>query len=207
MFFRTIAAAFFVARSASANSLSELAGRAGVTSTRPLSDTERRALGRGEAGREVLYGTWGAFGACWCIVDALERHECLQIYTSMNAYLDALPSSGEDGMQQAIEPFVATFRDACLALDPEVAFLDTRAHYGDEEWDNKLGSRTWILSQYPTVLGREVNTLADERFPLLYIDDDLKQRWVSDESRDDRDMVEVARGFMVFARSGPYRLA
>lgn len=94
-----------------------------------------------------------------------------------------------------------------MALDADVAFLDTRAYYGDEEWKNGEGTRRLVLGYYPMILEGNVNALADERFALLFVGDRLKARWESDEVRNDRDMVETPRGFLVFARSGSYRLA
>jgi len=172
-----------------------------------LSELERRALGLREADREAVYGIWGAFGDCWVIVDRLERHDCLQIYPSMNHFLDALqPRTGAAASEDPLLPFVETFRHACLQLEPEVAFLDTRAHYGDEAWENKQGSRNWVLDKYRMALESDVNALADERFPLLYLSESLSRRWESNPIRDDRDMVQTPKGLLVFARSGAARM-
>lgn len=185
----------------------ELAERAGVHDAHLLGELQRQALGLGEPGREVVSGRWGDFGACWAIVDRLEQHDCLQIYADQHDFLAGLPAPGEEPDERALDPLVAAFRDACLSLQPEVAFLDTAAHYGDADWENSEGSRKLVLGFYPVVLDRNVNALADERFSLLWLDDELKQHWQSDEVRNDREMVETPHGFLVFGGSGLYRLA
>jgi hypothetical protein len=210
MFFRTIVAAFFVAQSSTGRTLHRLASDAGMTERVPLTERERAALGLHEPDREAVYGQWGAFGDAWAIVDPLDRHDCLQIYSSMNRFLDAQPDrSAENGAPPVdwMLSFVQTFRDACTGLGADVAFLDTRAHYGDERWENKQGNRDWVLARYWMVLESDANALADERFALLYLSEPMTRLWVRNPTRDDRDMVPLPNGRLVFARSGPARMA
>ena len=209
MQFTTIAAAFFFETVKDRPNLHELVRAAGMTNAASFDDVNRRALGFHDPDREILGGTWGAFGSTWAILDEVEGLLCQQLYTSRNAYLDAR-IHGEDrqGTDEDPElPYIGTFRDACLGLKPIAAFLDTRAHYGDEQWENKQGNRNWVLSHAQKVASSKVNALADERFSLLYLCERLTRLWESDPIRDDRDMVEVSSGRLVFARSGPSRMA
>jgi hypothetical protein len=209
MQFSTIVAAFFLEQTGSAPTVEEVAISAGLTDLRPLDDLSRRALGFHEPDRLVLAGSWGAFGDTWCIVDEVDGYWCLQCYSSMNDYLDAqIAGEGREGTDEdPVLPYVAIFRDACLALRPEVAFLDTRAHYGDKRWEDKQGNRDWVLSQSWMVATADVNALADERFSLLYLSATLVRLWTPDPRRDDRDYVDVPTGRLAFARSGPARMA
>jgi|SRR5215831_6537673 len=209
MQFTTIVAAFFFETGQGRSNLHTLVRAAGMTDVAPLEDINRRALGFRESNREVLGGTWGAFGSTWAILDEVEGLICLQLYAAMNDYLDS-QLVGED--RQAMDedpllPYISTFRDACLSLKPIAAFLDTHAHYGDEQWENKQGNRNWVLSHAQMVADSNANALADERFSLLYLGEPLTLLWDSDPIRDDRDMVEVPSGRLVFARSGPARMA
>jgi hypothetical protein len=118
MFFRTIVAAFFLNRMPEPPDLAELARRAGMTDLRELDQTDRQALGLRAPNRQVLYGQWGAFGDAWVIVDRLELHDCLQIYSSMNRFLDAQvlsPDKGDSGNDSML-PFVQVFEQACVRL-------------------------------------------------------------------------------------------
>lgn len=209
MQFSTIVAAFFWEHSEPPPTLGALIQAVGLTNVRPLNDVERGALGFHDPDRQILAGSWGAFGDTWTIVDEVDGYSCLQCYSSMNDYFDARVRAedlqGSD--QDVLLSYVATFRDACLGLRPEVAFLDTRAHYGDRRWEDKQGNRDWVLGFAQFVTTADVNALADERFNLLYVSDDLFTFWTHNPMRDDRDFVEVPSGRLAFARSGPDRMA
>jgi hypothetical protein len=209
MQFRTIVAAFFLDTAQARPMLEECVRAAGMTDVAPLGPGNRVALGFHDPGREVVGGQWGAFGIAWAVRDDVEGMVCLQVYASMNHYLDALPTARERE-HQADDPlasFVAVFRDACLALQPIAAFLDTRAHYGDAKWEDKQGNRDWVLSQADMVAGSRVSDLADARYSVLYLGDALAQRWDADATYDDRDSVAMPRGRLVFAGRGPARMA
>jgi hypothetical protein len=208
MQFTTIVAAFFFETGQGRSHLHALVRAAGMTDVAPLDDINRRALGFRDPDREVFGGTWGAFGSTWAILDEHDGVRCLQLYASMNLYLDSqLTSEKRQATENPLLAYVSTFRDACLRLEPVAAFLDTRAHYGDECWENKQGNRDWVLSQARRVAASDTNGLADERYSLLYLNESLARRWDSNPIRDDRDNVDVPTGRLVFARSGPARMA
>jgi len=206
MFFKTLAAAFFLERGSSDRSLGEMLTLAGMQDLQNLSDQEKRALAINDPSVGVIYGHWDTFGDAWSLLDRLQHHDCLQIYFSMNHFLDLRPEkAGNENLpleQDPSLPMAYTFRDACERLQPEVAFVDTYAHYGDETWENKQGNRAWILDHYSMVLESNANELADERFGLLYLNDYMSQLWDSNRLRDDRDAIPVSSGCLVFARRG-----
>lgn len=209
MQFTTIVAAFCCKKEPAGPTLQERARDAGMTEVAVLDRGNRIALGFHDPEREVVGGVWAAFGMAWAIQDHIEGLECLQIYASMNSYFDA-EIAANDSLSEGEDPslpYIATFRDACLHLEPVAAFLDTRAHYGDERWENKQGNRDWVLSQARRVTASDANGLADERYSLLYLSESLAKRWDSNPIRDDRDEVAVPTGRLVFARSGPARMA
>lgn len=209
MQFTTIVAAFFFETKQHRPRLHDLVRAAGMTDAASLDDINRRALGFHDSDREVFGGTWGAFGSTWGVIDEVDGLLCLQLYAAMNRYLDT-QLAGEDRQvmdEDPLLPYITTFRDTCVSLNPIAAFLDTRAHYGDEQWENKQGNRNWVLSHAKIVGDSNANALADERFSLLYLGDPLARLWDPDPIRDDRDMVQVPSGRLVFARSGPARMA
>jgi hypothetical protein len=209
MQFTTIVAAFFFEKRQVRPNLYELVRAAGITDVASFDNVDRGALGFHDSDREVVGGRWRAFGDTWAILDEVDGLLCLQLYASMNSFLDAeIAAKDRQGRDEdLLLPYIATFRDACLSLKPMAAFLDTRAHYGDERWENKQGNREWVLSQAHMVAVSNANGLADERYSMLYLGEPLARLWNSNPIRDDRDMIEVPSGRLVFARSGPARMA
>ncbi|MBD2504563.1 hypothetical protein [Anabaena azotica] len=174
-----------------------------------LSEDEKLGLGIHDPSIEVIYGEWDAFEDAWARLDRLEYHNCLQIYFSMNHFLDLIPELPDDQNllleEDPLLPLAYTFRDACEKLPAEVAFVDTHAHYGDESWENKQGNRDWIINHYWMLLESNVNALADERFGLLYLNEYMNQLWDSNSLRDDRDIIPLSQGRLAFAGRGVAR--
>ena len=210
MFFRSIASAFFL-ESSSTDDLPTLTERIGMTKLWTLGEDDRKALGFHEPDRVIMGGLWGAFGDTWAIVDELDQLQlrCFQLYSSSNQYLDAIrddrPPHGVLEAEQL--KYIRTFRDACLSLEPRVAFLDTRSHYEHEPWLNKQGTRDLVLAMAPLVAAFDTDALARQRFSLLYLDAAMADRWEPDPVDTDRDMVVMPTGRLLFASSGPTRMA
>lgn len=208
MQFKTIVAAFFLRKEQDNRpTLQELVRAAGMTQVMSLDASDRLALGIDGSAREGVGGSWGAFGDTWAVLDETESLVCLQLYASMHRYLDAQLAGDDSQGEDPLLPYISNFRDACLSLKPVAALLDTRAHYGDERWENQEGNRDWVLSQSHMVAASDADGLADERYSLLYLSEPLARLWNSNPIRDDRDRVEVPSGRLVFARSGPARMA
>lgn len=209
MQFRTIVAAFLLDRSQASTSLRDRAIAAGMTDILPLEPDNRKALGFHEPGREIVGGTWGAFGMAWAIVDDIKEWECVQIYTSMDSYFDALVAVKAVGSMDddPTLPFIETFRDACLRLYPSAAFLDTRSHYGDPRWEDKQGNRDWVCAQARRAAAYDISALADEHYSIMYLDEVLSRQWDSNSPSDERDCVALPRGRLMFAGTGATRMA
>lgn len=208
MQFTTIVAAFLFDNAQAGQSLRERALAAGMTDVAPLDPDNRKALGMHDPAPEAVGGSWGAFGMAWAIVDDVDGWDCLQIYTSMGSYFDAVVAN--ESVEPNDDPMLAwieTFRDACVGLQPRAAFLDTRSHYGDQCWEAKQGNRDWVRAQARRVIASDVQALADEHYSLLYLDDALARQWDANPPGDERDSVVVPRGRLVFAGSGPKRMA
>ena len=144
------------------------------------------------------------------MLDLVEGLVCLQLYSPYTRFLDAKLNERENGPEANVPTsmtYVKTFADACLSLKPIVAFLDTRAHYEDKQWEDQEGNRDWVLAQAKLVAAADVNALADQRFSVLYLSEPLMLRWSSDPIRDNRDIIELPTGRLVFARRGPARMA
>jgi len=200
---------FFIDSESNDCSLEQLVRLAGMKNLQYLSEDEKLGLGIHDPSIEVIYGEWAAFGDAWARLDRLEYHSCLQIYFSMNHFLDLIPELPDDQNlpleEDPLLPLAYTFRDACEKLPAEVAFVDTHAHYGDESWENKQGNRDWIINHYWMLLESNVNALADERFGLLYLNEYMNQLWDSNSLRGDRDIIPLSQGRLAFAGRGAAR--
>ena len=215
MLFRTIVSAFYLASDTN-DDLGTLARRAGMTEVAPLGETVRGALGFSEPDRQVVGGTWGAFQETWAIVDEIDGLRALQLYSPATRYSDASSAArrvneGGDtdsyGDDWPLAGYVRTFRDACLALAPRAAFLDTRAHFEDEAWVDRQGSRGLVLELAHVVAAGDADALAQRRFSLLFLDTEMAGPWTFELPWPDREEVEVPAGRLIFARSGPTRMS
>jgi hypothetical protein len=210
MQFRTIVSAFFFDQRAATANLAAMLERAGVRNVEPLSADNKIALGVFETERQVLGGTWGVFEHTWALLDQIEEILCLHLYSPYTRFVEATINEEEHG-PDATGPtplaYVRTFGEACEKLDPIAGLLDTRAHYEIPQWSDKEGIRDWVLARAKSVAARDVNALADERISVLYLSELMMLGWQSSAVRDDRDMIELARGRLIFARRGRARMA
>jgi hypothetical protein len=215
MLFRTIVSAFFLPV-ATDGDFATLVRQAGMTDVAPLDETARGALGFHDPDRHVLGGTWGDFQETWAIADDVDGIRALQLYSPATRYSDASSAArranaGEgtdsDGDDWPLAGYVRTFRDACLALAPRAAFLDTRAHFEDEAWVDRQGSRGLVLELAHVVAAGDADALAQRRFSLLFLDTGMAGRWTFELPWADREEVEVPAGRLIFARSGPTRMS
>lgn len=207
MLFRTIASAFFLEAS-DPDDLAMLVERAGMTDVAPLDELARVGLGFHRPDRQVLGGMWGAFRETWAIVDDVERLRCLQLYSAATRYLDAVRATrtGNDADDGPLPAHYRTFRDACLSLNPRAAFLDTQPHYEDERWDDKQGSRAFVLAQASLVTDCDADALVGRYFYALYLDTEMAACLTHEPAAFDRGVVELPNGRLIFAREGPAHL-
>ena len=173
-----------------------------MTNSICIDETSRLALGFHETNRQVLGGLWGAFQETWAIVDDVDQIRCLQLYSPATRYLDAARLSRKGKGDEPLLAYAHTFRDACFSLNPRVAFLDTQPHYEDEMWDNKQGSRTFVLKQVPLVAACDVDALAGRFFTLLYLNTEMAALLTAESPSYERDIVEMPTGLLIFAGRG-----
>jgi hypothetical protein len=210
MQFRTIVCAFYLDGATTVPDLADLAQRVGLRDVYPFREKERVALGFFEPEREVLGGTWGVFQQTWAVLDEVDGLVCLQLYSPFTLFQDARINEREndpDGNGPTSMTYVQTFGEVCQRLSPPVALLDARAHYEDQQWADKEGNRDWVLAQAKLVAAADVNALADERVSVLYLSEPLMMRWESDPIRNNRDIIELPSGRLIFAWRGPARMA
>src|SRR5690349_22947335 len=132
MLFRTIVSAFFLDASTD-DGLATLVQRAGMTDVAELDELDRVGLGFHDPARQILGGTWGIFKETWAVDDYAEGLRVLQLYSPATRYLDAwgqardFADAGGDteGDDWPLSGYVTRFRDACIALAPRAAYLDT----------------------------------------------------------------------------------
>ncbi|MEM1008712.1 MAG: hypothetical protein AAGJ35_06865, partial [Myxococcota bacterium] len=93
-------------------------------------------------------------------------------------------------------PFAHQFQTTSTALNSDIAFVTNAPQ--QEELSN-IREQEWALN------AKDANALADQRFGLLYLNQDLAKRWISHPSRDDRDQIILPKGKLVFAQSGSQR--
>jgi hypothetical protein len=135
---------------------------------------------------------------CKASLDSLSKHQVLQIYFWQSSFLALLNEESADIPleRDGALPLALSFRDACEALSPEVAFLVTH------QWQ---ANRDVVLSREWKVLTKDANELANERFGLLYLDEDIGQYWTYIPRLDNRDSLPVSKGLLVFAGQGSSR--
>jgi hypothetical protein len=204
MLFRTIVSAFFFQPASSHGDLAQLIGRLPMRDVAAFDATTRVSLGFHEPDRQILGGNWANFQETWATSDDVDDVRCLQLYSPAGRYLHAVRAAQERGYPKdsALSGYTGTFREACLALKPKAAFLDTHAHYEDEAWDNKQGSRDFVLKHAPLIASDDATALANELFSLLYLDNDMFAHWTPVPPWDDRDILELSTGRLLFASRG-----
>jgi len=144
----------------------------------------------------VVGEQWGPLPRVFTHVQALSDHTCATLRFSQNAFLelrtahepdDAVPLAQDAGL-----PFARFFRAAAVRAGCEVAFLVTHPHQSDGDW---LDLRYWMM------IARDADSLAAERFGLLYLDDDMVFDW--DAPRlDGRSVLPGGPGLTFFAGTG-----
>lgn len=140
---------------------------------------------------------WAGMSAdCW--LAEREPYRVLSLRIPQSTFFDMvepdnvhLPIGRDRGL-----PFAQTFAETALALAAEVGVLAIRGHHQDANW---IRDFEWRVQAY------EIDDLLDERFGLLYVNDDYLPHWTHTPVRDDRDELPVARGRLLFAGRGGSR--
>ena len=187
---KRLAAVFFIPRQGGemqSKKLLEIAGATNISIV-PATLSDRSGL---------VNCQWAGM-ACKAYLDELSYHHLLEIYFWQSDFLELLSEKEEPIPLDADEalPLAQAFKHSCEALSSEVAFLLTHL---DQAKHDFILSREWM------VLAKEANGLADERFGLLYLNEEVSEYWTSHSLRDDRDSLPISKGKLVFAGRGSSR--
>jgi hypothetical protein len=177
---RWLTAAFFVARSDA--TLDDLAVRAGV-----------HVKGGPHVRRD---GGWAGLDV-QVTRERLSFHDCLRIQLRQAAFLAARPLDLPEALPLDDDPslpIAAAFRDACLALSPEVGVFLTRPGLPDRPDP--------IEALYSHVLGIDGDALAHAHVGLLYLDARFADGVAASPGRD---VMPASPGRLLFAGRGQAR--
>jgi hypothetical protein len=187
---KRLAAAFFIPRQGDDLPIEKLLEMAGASNISIFSATLSDGSG-------LVDCRWAGM-SCQSYLDELPYHQLLEIYFWQSDFLELLSEEDDPIALDADEalPLAQAFKHSCEALSPEVAFLVTHLDQAQ---------RDFILSREWMVLAKEANGLADERFGLLFLNEEVSKYWISHPLRDDRDSLPISSGKLVFAGRGSSR--
>lgn len=181
-----LAAAFFIPRQQSVSQLADLAGAAGVE------DVYREPVGA----EQVVYGRWAGIDGTEVRLDALQAHDCLQLYFWQSSFFELLTDEDDDTLPLEDDGaliVVRAFQAACERLQPEVALILTHLHESNQEW---------IRNQYDLVVRRDPTLLADQTYGLLYVSQALLKGTPIKTRYPNRDAIASPQGIFLFSGRG-----
>jgi hypothetical protein len=141
---------------------------------------------------------WAGLIDCQACLHERPHYRILEIKFWQSQFLE-LRRSGIHSISLEVDPALevaTTFKHACENLLPEVAFIVTHTYEAESEW---------ILKKEQLVLEMNATALADERFGLLYLNEQIGQLWIDNPLRDNRDNLPIDHGRLVFAGRGNSR--
>jgi hypothetical protein len=188
---RLLAAVFFIAKKEEQFTIEELLDFAQAKDVYTSPPSEFKPW-------NSVHCEWAGLIDCWAYLHELPYHQLLIIYFRQSGLLRLLPP--EDSLvpleDDPTMQIALTFKVACETLLPEVAFIPTHLY------DSEL---KWILDREWMVLAMDATALADERFGLLYLNEEISLNWIHHPLRDDRDSLSINNGLLVFASRGSLR--
>jgi hypothetical protein len=178
--------------------LSHALVRAGFADARPFPQEDLPGLGISDASVEAATAQWPVAGLVWARMDRVHERPLLETYFARSVFIDAGPAAG-DAARDELVPLGAAFSDACAQLPAEVAWLDTAAYYGDEDWVDRHGSGARNRQLAELVISGSIDALAGERLTLLWLNDDMADLLTVDV--DDRDTLPTPKGLLLFGHN------
>ena len=143
-------------------------------------------------------GHWPAVGRTWGRVDAVDGHRLVQLFFSYDTFIGlALEDEAVSLDDDPLKPLGEAFRRAAVALDAEVGWIDAMAHYGDEDWENRVGSNSVNTTLARRSLERGVEALVEEHLSLIWIRQDVATSW--DGPLFDREFEATPEGWLLWA--------
>lgn len=131
---------------------------------------------------------------CQGYVDTREAYRVLYIFFWQSDFLDDLDEDAKPLDQDGLQALIRAFRGACDALTPLTAVILTHLWQADIDAARRLE---------PVVLSKDVNTLIEEHFGALYLDDQARQYITT--AYDERDVIKTQSGIIIFAGQGEDR--
>lgn len=179
MDFKTASAAFVVAQSPTL----DLPRAVGLTDAAPLGD-DRVAYGIHDPSTPAFVGQWPAVGRTWCRVDPVGDRQLVQLYFSLSDFLERWSEDDDVPLDEdELKPLADAFVAAAEGLDAEIGWIDARAHYGDEDWENRLGSVTLNTAWARLYLSQGRDAILDQHFQLTWMRQDVTADWGPDFER------------------------
>jgi hypothetical protein len=172
------------------------ASAAFLTAPHVTQDGVMRLLGFERADRrpERFAGTWPAVGHVWGRVDDLGRtHRLVHLFFSYHRFHALAPVDGSvPDDEDPLNPLVERFSRTAAALEAEVAWIDSRGHYADEDWPNLDGSVNLNLALAWAYLGHGADHLVRERLALTWLGPEVAWAGPDGERRFD----DLGAGFL-----------
>lgn len=148
-------------------------------------------------------GSFGPITRVHPTVDLLDFHACVQLYFRQAQLLRLRARRDPEGppppvAEDGAVALAQAFRDACARSSADAGFVVTHDYEAE---------RAFILEREWMVLAGEANSLAAERFGLLYLSDALARELSPAWHRQGRDELPGGPGVTLFAGSGWSRWA
>ena len=183
-----LAAVFFIPKESknASESMESLLKKAGATKIAPPRKDDW-----------AWYCHWAGMICDALIYNELKSHQLLIIYFSQNQFLDGIPDEDSDlPLEKDGNLHLAlAFRDACEALEPEVAYIATHTYYAELEW---------ILKNVQRIESYSAIEIAEEA-GLLYMRGIIADCLVAPPPEDTPDTIPVKEGVLIFGGQGSDR--
>jgi len=185
---KRLAAAFFIPGEMSGGALEVVAKKAGMDKlfTVPWHPV-------------TLHGRWAGMEDCCVSVDVLDHHDCLQIYFWLSDFFELRGLCNDSSLpldRDGALPVAYVFRDACLSINAEVAFMITHLDQA---------SPNYILNEYKDILAMNGNILINRHFGMLYLNEDIALGLDDGALLAGLDAIPTSTGILVFAGTGASR--
>jgi hypothetical protein len=206
LYFRTASAAFLLPGGGEA-AVCELAAAAGLQEVRREASDDSAGHAH-EPAATVVIGSWPVVGMTWARLQRVAERPLFETFFRQGSIVDADLQADVPLEEDPLFPLAEAFRNACLSLDAEAAWLDTATLYGYPDWRDRRGSGIRNRELAELVLAIEVDALMRERLTLLYLSDELVAIWdgeVNDHDVDDHEILPTPRGLIVFGHRGSRR--
>jgi hypothetical protein len=177
-----LAAVFFITEKGARTSLQDLLATAGASQISPPDAVTRMA--------DCVWADW----QCKGYVDSRPTHQVLHILFWQSDFLEKLDEEDKPLEQDGLHHLITAFQSACDVLAPQTALILTHVWQADIDAVRRLE---------PVVLSKDVNTLIEEDFGALYLDDQVRQFVTTTFA--DRDVIKTRLGLIIFAGKGEDR--